>query len=148
MDIPAALQHIVDGQDLSQEQATQVFHTIMSGAATPAQIGALLAALRVKGETAEEIAGAAMTMRELSTKVLECILVGTPAIITRSPLHISLFEEEWPFFVISPEDLTWQENIGKKIQIAKTKIPGLLEKLDNHSISTISNRFKALLEID
>ena len=69
MDIPAALQHIVDGQDLSQEQATQVFHTIMSGAATPAQIGALLAALRVKGETAEEIAGAAMTMRELSTKV-------------------------------------------------------------------------------
>ena len=86
--------------------------------------------------------------RELSTKVLECILVGTPAIITRSPLHISLFGEEWPFFVISPEDLTWQENIGKKIQIAKTKIPGLLEKLDNHSISTISNRFKALLEID
>ena len=69
MDIPAALQHIVDGQDLSQEQATQVFHTIMSGAATPAQIGALLAALRVEGETAEEIAGAAMTMRELSTKV-------------------------------------------------------------------------------
>jgi hypothetical protein len=59
-----------------------------------------------------------------------------------------LFGEEWPFFVISPEDLTWQENIGKKIQIAKTKIPGLLEKLDNHSISTISNRFKALLEID
>ena len=69
MDIPAALKHIVDGQDLSQEQATQVFHTIMSGAGTPAQIGALLAALRVKGETAEEIAGAAMTMRELSTKV-------------------------------------------------------------------------------
>ena len=30
MDIPAALQHIVDGEDLSQAQATQVFHTIMS----------------------------------------------------------------------------------------------------------------------
>ena len=66
MDIPAALQHIVDGQDLSQEQATQVFHTIMSGAATPAQIGALLAALRVKGETAEEIAGAAVSYTHLT----------------------------------------------------------------------------------
>ena len=69
MDMPSALQHIVDGQNLSQSQAAEVFHHIMSGAATPAQIGALLAALRVKGETAEEIAGAAKTMRELSTKV-------------------------------------------------------------------------------
>ena len=69
MDIPAALQHIVDGQNLKQDQAAQVFHSIMSGTATPAQIGALLAALRVKGETAEEIAGAAMTMRALSNKV-------------------------------------------------------------------------------
>jgi anthranilate phosphoribosyltransferase len=41
----------------------------MSGGATPGQIGALLAALRVKGETPEEIAGAALTMRALSTKV-------------------------------------------------------------------------------
>ena len=46
-----------------------VFLQIMSGEATPGQIGALLAALRVKGETAEEIAGAALTMRALSTKV-------------------------------------------------------------------------------
>ena len=69
MDIPSALQQVVDGQNLSQDQAAQVFHHIMSGAATPAQIGALLAALRAKGETAEEIAGAALTMRELSTKV-------------------------------------------------------------------------------
>ena len=69
MDIPSALQQVVDGQNLSQDQAAQIFHHIMSGAATPAQIGALLAALRAKGETAEEIAGAALTMRELSTKV-------------------------------------------------------------------------------
>ena len=69
MDIPAALQKIVEGSDLSQAEAAAVFHSIMSGDATPAQIGALLAALRVKGESVEEIAGAATTMRALSTKV-------------------------------------------------------------------------------
>ncbi|MEC7414205.1 MAG: anthranilate phosphoribosyltransferase [Pseudomonadota bacterium] len=69
MDVPAALQKIVDGNDLSQAEAAAVFHSIMSGDATPAQIGALLAALRVKGESVEEIAGAAATMRALSTKV-------------------------------------------------------------------------------
>ncbi|RZO71499.1 MAG: anthranilate phosphoribosyltransferase [OM182 bacterium] len=69
MDIPSALAAIVDGRDLSQAEAASVFNDIMSGAATPGQIGAILAALRVKGETAAEIAGAATTMRALSTKV-------------------------------------------------------------------------------
>ena len=61
MNIPEALAHIVEGQNLSQDNAADVFNQIMSGDATPGQIGALLAALRVKGETPEEIAGAAIT---------------------------------------------------------------------------------------
>ena len=69
MEIRAALDQLVAGRDLSQDDSAAVFHTIMSGEATPAQIGAFLAAIRVKGETPEEIAGAAKTMRELSTKV-------------------------------------------------------------------------------
>ena len=69
MNIPEALAQIVEGQHLSQTNAADVFNQIMSGEATPGQIGALLAALRVKGETPEEIAGAAITMRNLSTKV-------------------------------------------------------------------------------
>ena len=69
MNIPEALAQIVEGQHLSQTNAADVFNQIMSGEATPGQIGALLAALRVKGETPEEIAGAALTMRNLSTKV-------------------------------------------------------------------------------
>lgn len=69
MDIKGALERIVAGQDLTQAETTTVFHTVMSGDATPAQIGALLAAMRVKGETAAEIAGAATAMRTLSTKV-------------------------------------------------------------------------------
>lgn len=69
MDIPTALAKIVDGHNLSQEDTAKVFHQIMSGEATAGQIGAILAALRVKGETPEEIAGAAMTMRALANKV-------------------------------------------------------------------------------
>ena len=69
MDIPTALAKIVDGHNLSQEDTAKVFHQIMSGEATAGQIGAILAALRVKGETPEEIAGAAMTMRALASKV-------------------------------------------------------------------------------
>ncbi len=69
MDITAALAALVDGNNLTQEETAEVFHVIMSGEATPAQIGAFLAAIRVKGETPEEIAGAATTMRALSTQV-------------------------------------------------------------------------------
>lgn len=69
MNIPEALAVLVEGNDLSMAQTQDVFTLIMSGEATPAQIGAFLAAIRVKGETAEEIAGAALVMRSLSTKV-------------------------------------------------------------------------------
>ena len=69
MNITDALNKLVAGEDLSQSQTQSIFELIMTGEATPAQIGAFLAAIRVKGETPEEIAGAATTMRSLSTKV-------------------------------------------------------------------------------
>jgi len=69
MDIQTALAALAEGHDLSQSDTRDVFSVVMSGDATQAQIGGLLMGLRVKGETAEEIAGAAETMRALSTKV-------------------------------------------------------------------------------
>lgn len=69
MNIQDALAQLVAGQDLSQDDTASVFNQVMSGEATPAQIGGLLMALRVKGETPEELAGAAQTMRALSKKV-------------------------------------------------------------------------------
>ena len=69
MNIQEALAVLVEGKDLDQTQTQEVFELIMTGEATPAQIGAFLAAIRVKGETPEEIAGAAQVMRALSTKV-------------------------------------------------------------------------------
>jgi anthranilate phosphoribosyltransferase len=62
--IQAALAELLDGRDLSQEGARDVMRSIMAGEATPGQIGAFLVALRLKGETADEIAGCAEAMRE------------------------------------------------------------------------------------
>jgi anthranilate phosphoribosyltransferase len=61
--IQEALAKLLDGQDLSRDEARRVMDTIMSGDATPAQIGGFLVALRLKGETAQEIAGSAEAMR-------------------------------------------------------------------------------------
>ena len=62
--IQQALARLLDGQDLSQADAREVMAAVMRGEATPAQIGGFLVALRLKGETADEIAGCAEAMRE------------------------------------------------------------------------------------
>jgi anthranilate phosphoribosyltransferase len=61
--IRSALAQLLDGRDLTRDEARNVMDTIMSGEATPAQIGGFLVALRLKGETADEIAGCAEAMR-------------------------------------------------------------------------------------
>jgi anthranilate phosphoribosyltransferase len=63
MTIQEGLARLLDGHDLSREEARAVMGEIMSGSATPAQIGGFLIALRLKGETADEIAGCAEAMR-------------------------------------------------------------------------------------
>jgi anthranilate phosphoribosyltransferase len=59
----ATLARLLDGHDLTRDEAREAMNTIMSGEATPAQIGGFLVALRLKGETADEIAGCAEAMR-------------------------------------------------------------------------------------
>lgn len=60
---------VAAGATLSEAQAEEVFEIIMSGDATPAQIGGLLMGLRVRGETVEEITGAARIMRAKALKI-------------------------------------------------------------------------------
>jgi anthranilate phosphoribosyltransferase len=61
--IRGAIQKLLDGHNLTRAEAREVMGSIMSGEATPAQIGGFLVALRAKGETANEIAGCAEAMR-------------------------------------------------------------------------------------
>ena len=58
-----ALRKIVAGQSLTREEARQAIMSVMDGLATPAQIGALLVALRMKGETVEEVTGCVEAMK-------------------------------------------------------------------------------------
>ena len=69
MDVRIALAHVVAGEDLTREESGAVMHQLMTGEATDAQIAAFLLALRAKGETTEEIVGAATAMRALATRV-------------------------------------------------------------------------------
>lgn len=69
MNIREALSKIIVGKNLSQAEMCDVMKLIMSGQATQAQIGGFLVALRMKGETIDEITGAAEVMRELATPV-------------------------------------------------------------------------------
>lgn len=64
-----AIAALVDGRDLTEEEAAACMEEIMSGEATPAQLGAFLVALRLKGETVEEIAGMARVMQQKALRV-------------------------------------------------------------------------------
>jgi anthranilate phosphoribosyltransferase len=69
MTMQEALAHLIAGKDLSRAQAEELMTRIMEGEATPAQIAGVLTALRMKGETVDEIAGFAKIMREKSHRV-------------------------------------------------------------------------------
>jgi len=67
--IKEAIKQLIAGKSLAMEQAEQVMEEIMDGEATPAQFGAFVTALRLKGETVDELIGMACIMRARSIKV-------------------------------------------------------------------------------
>lgn len=69
MTVREAIARVAAGHDLSEQEMALVTAEIMDGQATPAQIGALLTGLHVKGEVVAEIAGAARVMRDRATRV-------------------------------------------------------------------------------
>jgi anthranilate phosphoribosyltransferase len=64
-----AIKKVIEGIDLSRDEALEVMELIMSGEATDAQIGGFLVAMRLKGETVEEISSFTRVMREKATKI-------------------------------------------------------------------------------
>jgi anthranilate phosphoribosyltransferase len=67
--ITDAIRHLLDRESLSSAQAEGVMEEVMTGGATPAQIAGFLIALRVKGETVDEITGCARAMRRVAVRV-------------------------------------------------------------------------------
>jgi anthranilate phosphoribosyltransferase len=65
----ALIGKVAEGRSLTRDEAKEAFDIMMSGEATPTQIGGFLMALRVKGETVDEITGAVQTMRERMLRV-------------------------------------------------------------------------------
>ncbi|HZP57362.1 MAG TPA: anthranilate phosphoribosyltransferase [Dehalococcoidia bacterium] len=64
-----ALERLVNGNDLAEAEAAAIMEQLMTGEATPAQFGAFVMGLRIKGETVDEIAGMAKVMREKSLRI-------------------------------------------------------------------------------
>lgn len=77
--VKKAIGKIVGGIDLSESEMMEVMDIIMEGEATPAQIGAFITALRFKGETVDEVTGAARIMRRKATRInaLSSVIVDT-----------------------------------------------------------------------
>lgn len=67
--IKEAIAKVIQGQDLTQNEAVEVMNEIMSGQATEAQIASFITAMRMKGETVDEITGAALVMRQKVTQI-------------------------------------------------------------------------------
>ena len=68
-DLKEIIAKVAGGEHLSRDEARQAFDVIMSGEASPVQIGAFLTGLRLRGETIDEIAGAVATMRDKMARV-------------------------------------------------------------------------------
>ena len=77
--IKEAIARVVEGIDLTRKEMEGAMEEIMTGNATPAQIGSFITALRIKGETVDEITGAATVMR---AKALKVIFEGDPLLDT------------------------------------------------------------------
>ena len=67
--IKEAIAKVVEGKNLPEKEMVSLMEEVMGGEATPAQVASLITALRMKGETVEEIAGAAKVMRQKATRI-------------------------------------------------------------------------------
>lgn len=83
--IKEAIAKVVRGNHLTEAEMEQVMEEIMTGAGTPAQIGSFVTALRIKGETVDEITGAARVMRAKAVRIL---VKDQPVSIDRDEINI------------------------------------------------------------
>ena len=88
IDIKGTIQTVVDGRELTTDEATATMDAIMTGQVTGAQIGALVTALRMRGETVGEIAGFATAMRRHALRV--AVADGDGPLVVREKTHAAV----------------------------------------------------------
>lgn len=129
--IKYAIAKVVERQDLTEGEMIEVMDQIMSGGATQAQIGAFITALRMKGETVDEITGAARVMRERATP----IRVGKGALdIDRDEINIDL--ETILDVVGTGGDCTNTFNISTTVSFVVSACGVKVAKHGNRSVSS------------
>lgn len=130
--IKQAIAKVVEQTNLSEGEMIEVMNQIMSGEATPAQIGAFITALRMKGETVEEITGAARVMRERATP----IRVGKGVVdIDRDDINID--RETILDVVGTGGDCTFSFNVSTCVSFVVSACGVKVAKHGNRSVSSI-----------
>jgi len=119
MDMYKAIQTVIDRVDLSRAEMTTVMRLIMTGEATPAQIGGFLVGLRMKGETVDEVAAAAGVMRDLA-----------------APVHVD--QEHLVDIVGTGGDLSHTFNVSTASCFVLAAAGGRVAKHGNRSVSSSS----------
>ncbi len=129
--IKEAISKVVEKQDLTEGEMIDVMNLVMGGEATPAQIGAFITALRMKGETIEEITGAARVMRARATP----IRVGRNVLdIDRDDINID--RETILDVVGTGGDGTNTFNISTTVAFVVAACGGKVAKHGNRSVSS------------
>ncbi len=129
--IKAAIAKVVERRDLTEGEMIEVMNQIMSGECTAAQIGSFITALRMKGETVEEITGAARVMRERATP----IRVGTGVLdIDRDEINID--QETILDVVGTGGDGTNTFNISTTVSLVVSACGIKVAKHGNRSVSS------------
>ena len=130
--IKKAIAKVVERQDLTEGEMIEVMDQIMSGGATPAQIGSFITALRMKGETVDEITGAAKVMRDRATP----IRVGRNVLdIDRDEINID--QETILDIVGTGGDRTNSFNISTTVAFVVSACGVTVAKHGNRSVSSI-----------
>src|SRR5512140_354817 len=130
--IKQAIAKIVEKRDLSEGEMIEVMDQIMSGGATQAQIGSFITALRMKGETIDEITGAARVMRERATP----IRVGRNVLdIDRDEINID--QETILDVVGTGGDCTNSFNISTTVSFIVSACGVKVAKHGNRSVSSL-----------
>ena len=92
-----AITKLIEGKNLSEAEIVEALSCIMEGKATQAQIGSFITALRIKGETTEEITGCARVMREKAERISPNVnTISIPVAQAGMAQTPSIFLLQWP----------------------------------------------------